>query len=125
MYWKIDQFGSFLPADDYEVFGFTVRNRTPGLGLPLIAVINQSLDAPNGGALPVTAFLRINGGLKELESGKAIATLELYSAYDQGEVKVNGRNVPLEADSTAPLAYRLNDSQSGASIGSGSLAAPD
>ncbi len=109
LYWKIDQFGSFLPADDYEVFGFTVRNRVPGLGLPLIAVINQSLDAPNGGALPLTAFLRITGGLKELESGKATATLELYSAYDQGEVTVNGRKVPLEADSTVPLAYRLND----------------
>jgi pimeloyl-ACP methyl ester carboxylesterase len=110
LYWKIDQFGSFLPADNYEVFGFTVRNRTPGLGLPLIAVINQSLDAPNGGALPITAFLRIKGGLKELGSGKATATLELYSAYDQGEVTVNSRTVPLETDSTAPLAYRLNDS---------------
>ncbi len=107
--WRLDQFGSFLPADNYEVFGFTVRNRTPGLGLPLIAVINQSLDAPNGGALPVTALLRINGGLKELGSGKATATLELYSAYDQVEVTVNGRTVPLETDSTAPLAYRLND----------------
>jgi len=107
--WKIDQFRSFLPADNYKVFGFTVRNRTPGLGLPLIAVVKQSLDAPNGGALPVTAFLRISGGLKELGSGKATATLELYSAYDDTEVKVNGRTVPLETDSTAPLAYRLND----------------
>lgn len=109
--WKIDQFGSFLPADNYEVFGFTVRNRTPGLGLPLIAVINQSLDAPNGGALPLTAFLRISGGLKELGIGQAIATLELYSAYDQAEVTVSGRTVPLETDSTSPLAYRLNDSK--------------
>lgn len=110
LYWRIEQFGSFLPADDYEVFGFSVRNRTPGLGLPLIAVINQSLDAPNGGALPITAFLRVNGGLKELGSGKAAATLELYSAYDQVEVTINGRTVPLQSDSTAPLAYRLNDS---------------
>jgi pimeloyl-ACP methyl ester carboxylesterase len=109
--WKVDQFSRFLPADNYEVFGFTVRNRTPGLGLPLIAVINQSLEAPNGGALPLTAFLRIDGGLKELGSGKATATLELYSAYDQAEVTVNGRTVPLETDSTAPLAYRLNKSE--------------
>ena len=107
--WKTDQFGKFLPANNYEVFGFTVRNRTPGLGLPLIAVINQSLDAPNGGALPITAFLRVTGGVKELGSGKATATLEFYSAYDDAEVKVNGRTVPLETDSTAPLAYRLND----------------
>lgn len=109
--WSVNQFGSFLPADDYEVFGFTVRNRTPGLGVPLIAVINQSLDAPNGGAIPMTALLRMSGGLKELGSGKATATLEFYSAYDQAEVMVNGRTVPLETDSTAPLAYRLNDSR--------------
>ncbi len=108
--WKIDQFDSFLPADNYEVFGFSVRNRTPGLGLPLIAVIKQGTDSPTGGALPITAFLRINGGLKELGSGKCTANLELYSAYDQAEVTVNGRTVPLETDSTAPLAYRLNDS---------------
>ena len=107
--WKVDQFVSFLPADDYEVFGFTVRNRTPGLGVPLIAVINQSLDKPNGGALPITALLKISGGLRELGSGKAAATLEFYSAYDQAEVTVKGRPVPLETDSTAPLAYRLND----------------
>ena len=108
--WKADDFRSFLPANNYEVSGFTVRNRTSGLGLPLIATLKQSPEAPNSGALPVTAFLRIPGGLKELGSGKATATLELYSAYDSREVQVNGRMVPLETDSTAPLAYRLNDS---------------
>ena len=108
--WKIGQFKSFLPADNYKVFGFTVRNRTPGLGLPLIAVINQSVDAPNGGAIPMTALLRLNGGLKELDSGKATAALEFYG-HDQSEVTINGRRVPLETDSTAPLAYRLNRSE--------------
>jgi pimeloyl-ACP methyl ester carboxylesterase len=109
--WKIDQFSRFLPADNYEVHGFTVRNRNPGMGLPLIAVIKKSEDAPNGGALPITAFLRINGGLAELGDGKATASLELYSAYDQGEVQVDRRTVPLQTDSTAPLAYRLNDAK--------------
>ena len=108
--WKADDFRSFLPANNYEVSGFTVRNRTSGLGLPLIATLKQSPGAPNSGALPVTAFLRIPGGLKDLGSGKATATLEFYSAYDSREVQVNGRMVPLETDSTAPLAYRLNDS---------------
>jgi pimeloyl-ACP methyl ester carboxylesterase len=107
--WNIDQFSRFLPADNYKVHGFTVRNRNPGLGLPLIAVIKQSPDAPNGGALPITAFLKITGGLRELGTGKATATLELYSAYDQAEVTVKGHTVPLQTDSTAPLAYRLND----------------
>ncbi len=108
--WKFDDFESFLPANNYEVYGFMVRNRTSGLGLPLIAVTKQSPEAPNGGALPVTAFLRITGGVAALGSGNASATMELYSAYDRTEVTVNGRTVPLETDSTAPLAYRLNSS---------------
>ena len=107
--WRLDEFDKFLPADAFAVHGFSVRNRTPGLGLPLIGVTKEATDSPNGGALPVTAFLRIEGGIKEFGSGRDSATLELYSAYDDTEVKVNGRSVPLETDSTAPLAYRLND----------------
>ena len=107
--WKLENIEAFLPADSYEIRGLTVRNRTPGLGLPLIALTPKSPEAPNGGALPVTAFLRVPGGVKELGSGTDSATLEFYSAYDDTEVKVNGRSVPLETDSTAPLAYRLDN----------------
>lgn len=109
MNWKIDEFKAFYPADNYEVVGFSVRNRTPGLGVPLVAVTKQSQDAPNGGALPVTAFLRVAGGVKDLGGGKFPVALELYSAYDQAEVTVNNHIVPLETDSTTQLAYRLND----------------
>lgn len=108
--WKYDDFTSFLPADNYEVFGFTVRNRTSGMGLPLIAVLKPSQKAFSGGALPITVFMRITGGLRDLEHGTATATLEFYSAYDDTRITVNNRTVPLETDSTAPLAYRLNDS---------------
>jgi pimeloyl-ACP methyl ester carboxylesterase len=107
--WSLDKFEKFLPADAFLVHGFSVRNRTPGLGLPLIGVTSESKDNAKGGSLPVTAFLRINGGIRKFGSGSDSATLELYSAYDDTEVKVNGRSVPLETDSTAPLAYRLND----------------
>jgi len=107
--WKLDNIESFLPADSFDIHGLTVRNRSPGLGLPLIALTPKSPEAPNGGALPVTAFLRVAGGVKELGSGVESATLEFYSAYDDTEVKVNDRSVPLETDSTAPLAYRLDN----------------
>jgi pimeloyl-ACP methyl ester carboxylesterase len=108
--WKIDDFRSLLPADNFAVFGLTVRNRNSGLGVPLIAVLKQSPDSPTGVTLPVTVFLRITGGLTELGSGKATATLEFYSAFDDTSVQINDRTVPLETDSTAPLAYLLNDS---------------
>jgi len=107
--WELENIESFLPADAFDIRGLTVRNRTPGLGLPLIALTPKSADSPNGGALPVTAFLRVKGGVKDLKNGTDGATLEFYSAYDDTEVKVNGRSVPLETDSTTPLAYRLDN----------------
>lgn len=107
--WKRGDFAAFHPADAYEVYGFTLHNRTPGLGLPIIGVTRNSTAAPNGGAIPLTAFLRIDGGLRELAAGRAQATIELYSSYDDHQVVVNGQAIPLQSDTTAPLAYRLND----------------
>lgn len=97
-------------ADDYEVFGFATHNRSPGLGMPVIGVTRKSREAPNGGSMPITAFLRVEGDLPELSAGRGQASLELYSSYDDHHVTVNGQTVPLQADNSAPLAYRLNDS---------------
>jgi pimeloyl-ACP methyl ester carboxylesterase len=109
--WKLNAFEAFYPANDYDVYGFTVRNRSPGLGLPIIGVTQQSKDAPNGGTLPITAFLRVNGNLRDLKAGHGSAKLEFFSAYDNNEVIVNGQAIPLQSDTTAPLAYRLNDAE--------------
>jgi pimeloyl-ACP methyl ester carboxylesterase len=103
--WKMEDFEKFLPADKYAVRGITVRNRTPGVGLPLIGIKNEM-----GPALPVTAFLRIQGGLAALKSGSASAALELYSALDSSTLNVNNRSIPLETDTTTPLAYKLEGS---------------
>ncbi|MGY6217472.1 esterase/lipase family protein [Methylolobus aquaticus] len=107
--WKTSDFESFLPADAFDVHGFSIRNRTPGMGAPLIGVMKNTEEAPNGGALPLTAFLLLEGGLRDLEAGRAKARLELYSAYDDHAVNFKGKEVPLQSDTTAPLAYRLND----------------
>lgn len=107
--WKLENLDGLLPADAYDVHGFTVRNRTPGLGAPLIALTPKSPETPRGGVLPVTAFLRVPPRVTELGKSTESATLEFYSAYDDTEVQVNGRTVPLETDSTAPLAYRLDN----------------
>ncbi|NTU59966.1 MAG: alpha/beta fold hydrolase, partial [Deltaproteobacteria bacterium] len=107
--WPLESFESFYLADDFSVRGFTLRNRTPGLGVPLVAVQKRPAGAKKGIAVPVTAFLRFlpaerSGGLPSFSG-----TLELHSAYDETEVEVNGRKIPLETDSTAPLAYSLED----------------
>ena len=109
--WKMKAFEDFYPADAFDIYGFTVRNRTPGLGLPIIGVTHKSNEDPYGGSLPITAFLRVNGNLRDLKTGQGSATLELYSAYDTHKVTVNGQDIPLQSDTTAPLAYRLNDTE--------------
>jgi pimeloyl-ACP methyl ester carboxylesterase len=107
---------SFLLADDYSVWGLSIRLRDSGLGLPLAAK-RTGLDPADpmarfqraGTYVPATAFLRIHGGLAGLEQGLA-ATLELHAAYDAAEVSVDGRSVPLETDFSATLALALHRS---------------
>jgi pimeloyl-ACP methyl ester carboxylesterase len=104
--WKMEDFEKFEAADKYAVRGMSVRNRNPGIGLPLIGIKKASKTA-NSQAVPVTAFLRIQGDLASLGAGKATATLELYSTQDTSTVPLNNREPPLETDITTPLAYQL------------------
>ena len=107
--WPLKNFHAFLPADDYVVRGLRVRNRTDGIGLPLMALHKKTPEMLNGPELPITAFLRLSGDISDLDDGSASATLEFYSAYEGTDVSINGMNVPLETDSTTPLAYSLED----------------
>lgn len=109
--WRLDDIEGLFPSDAYKIHGFTVRNRTPGLGLPLIGLTRKTTESPNGGVLPITAFLRLPTGIKEYQKNDTTALLELYTAYDSPELQVNGSPVPLETDLTTPLAFRLNDSE--------------
>jgi pimeloyl-ACP methyl ester carboxylesterase len=108
--YKLDDITGFFPSDAYDIRGFTVRNRTPGLGLPLIGQTRKTDESPQGGVLPITAFLRLPKGIKDYHKTGTTASLELYSAYDSAEVQVHEQPVPLETDSTAPLAFRLHGS---------------
>ena len=104
--WKIEEFEKFLPADRYAVRGVSVRNRVAGIGLPMIAIREES-----GQAVPATAILRVEGDLAALNANAERATLELYSTKDTGTVQSkDGIAVPLESDLTAPLAYRMEGS---------------
>ena len=111
--WKLEEFEKFLPADQYAVRGVSVRNRTSGVGLPLIAVRkNADKRASGGQPAAVTAILRIQGGVAALSDGKARAALELYSTLDSSTVNMNdGIAIPLESDLTTPMAYMLEGSE--------------
>jgi len=108
--WDYANFEGLFPADSYAVRGMAVRNRSAGLGMPLVGLTRKSSESPNGGALPISAFLRMSGSLKDYHQGKSQAFLELYSALDDAKTKVNDKSVPLETDITTPLAYKLNES---------------
>jgi len=97
-------------ADEFIVRGLTVRNRNSGLGAPLIAVSHPQGEFQEQRRVPVTVFLRLDGDLRAWSAGTLKASLELYSGFETRQVEVNGRPVPLQTDTTAPIAHGLNNS---------------
>ena len=108
--WPLTDFKEFLIAGQFSMRGLAVRNGQPGLGAPLIAVTKPSHEISLSRSFPATVFLRINGGLKELSQGTSHASLELYAAFEAASVRVGTNAVPLETDTTTPIAYSLNQS---------------
>jgi len=100
----------FLLTDEFRVRGFSVRNRVGGIGAPLIAVgkVDESLRLQR--SLPATIFLRLQGSVRDLATGRTAGILELHSTIDEPSVTVGSVTVPLEADLTAHRAYTLNQS---------------
>ena len=108
--WNLDLIKRFYSADEFVVRGLSTRNRNSGLGAPLIAVTDKFGKFKESVSAPATVFLRVDGDVRDWSAGKLTATLELYSAFDTTHVEVNGRQVPLQTDTTAPIAQRLNGS---------------
>lgn len=108
--WSLDLIKAFYSSDEFVVRGLSTRNRDPGLGAPLIAVTKKVGKFQQGLSAPATVFLRVSGNVRDWSVGKLHATLELYSAFDATRVEVNDEPVPLQTDTTAPIAWALNDS---------------
>jgi len=108
--WSLDLIKAFYSADEFDVRGLSTRNRDSGLGAPLIAVTDKFGRFQEPARAPATVFLRVSGGVRDWSAGKLTATLELYSAFDTTHVDVNGKQVPLQTDTTAPIAQGLNGS---------------
>jgi pimeloyl-ACP methyl ester carboxylesterase len=116
--WRPDDFKRFEFVSDYKVNGLKNLYLTHGLGVPLIAVRGsypgEPAEAnyyPPGLSFPVTAFLR---PLSKIDprtgqiSARNQCVLELYDPLSTEETVVAGQRVPLESDSTTPLAYFLS-----------------
>jgi pimeloyl-ACP methyl ester carboxylesterase len=116
--WGERQLVDFIPAAELEVRGLTERYRRAGLGVPLAAA-TKPLDPskePNDfigphARVPVTAFLRIAEPLRQIAAGSVRADLQVLDALVTETVRIDDRDVPLEVEPTAALAYQLSQSR--------------
>ena len=106
----------FVSVADLEVRGFRNRYEKPGIGAPLSARVERaSTDAaahriPAAAKVPVTAFVRFDHPRLGLSSGTLKGTIEVYDVDEVPAVQINGYSMPLEAEPSVTLAYRLEGS---------------
>jgi pimeloyl-ACP methyl ester carboxylesterase len=109
--WPLENFQQFLLGDQFLVRGLSVRNRQAGIGAPLVAVPAKPLGLTTIRTMTgATAFLRLEGGLKEISASGCKGELELYSAFGDATVQIGRETVPLETDFSVHMAYGLNQS---------------
>lgn len=109
------QLTQFVSLADMEVRGLRNRYREPGIGAALSARVKpiQGDNAnpwrwlPATAKVPVTAFVRFDDPRRGMSAGKITGTVEIYDPDKVSLVRIGSYTVPLESDSTAALAYRL------------------
>ncbi|MDR4461674.1 MAG: hypothetical protein MRJ67_14345 [Nitrospirales bacterium] len=113
--WENRKLTNFIPVAELEVRGLHNRYRQAGIGVPL-AADQIPLGQEEGlqiakGKMPVTAFMRLSNLMEQLKTGTIQGDWEVYNAYDQKTVSIQGKDVPLEIEFTSSLAASLADSQ--------------
>lgn len=113
-----DEIADFRLAYEYSVSGLDVTYAVPGLGVPLIVERNptpRDESRPEERYLPrirqtlaATFFLRIATEPVTGPSGRMAyaARLEIHDPMRTSLIDVDGTTVPLESDTTTPLAYQ-------------------
>ena len=115
--WADRDLVDFVPVAELRVRGLRARHRRAGIGAPLAAKAVASYPeqkvadrlGPNA-RTAVTALLRIRDAQSQLGQPVIGASLELYSGATQRTVAIDGRQVPLEGEPTAALAWSLSQS---------------
>jgi pimeloyl-ACP methyl ester carboxylesterase len=115
--WGGYRFSRFIPVGEFGIRGLRNRYRQAGIGAPLAAELAPDESSPDAEAarkripprmkVPVTAFVRLDSPRRSLINGKLEGKLEIYPADGSPLVRVNDRDVPLELQPTAALAYQL------------------
>ena len=116
--WSGYRMARFISLGEYKVRGFLNRYRQAGIGAPLAAELAPLGTGPEAEEarkripprlkVPVTALLRIDDVSTGIATGNVQARIEVYAADAATTVKgEGGRDVPLELEPTAALAYQL------------------
>lgn len=106
-----------VPTGTLEVKGVINQYRTPGLGAAMAARVSASPTAPQGFVvaprlrIPATLLLRIPRPRQQLATSHLNATLTVYNKFDNTNVVLGGRQVPLAYDETAAAAISLAETK--------------
>ena len=112
--WGDQALSDFTPADELAIQGLAIRYRRPGIGASLAAdatphELSVGFQVEPHVKVPVTTLLRIEGSGRDLAAGQLRGTIEVYPAFEPGEVRIGEQLVPLDADTTTAFAFSLSD----------------
>ena len=115
--WSGYRMTRFVSVGEFKVRGLLNRYRQDGLGAPLAAELQPAGEGPEAEEarkripprlkVPVTALLRIEDVSAGIATGNLRGRIEVYAADAATTADIGGRNVPLELEPTAALAYQL------------------
>jgi pimeloyl-ACP methyl ester carboxylesterase len=115
--WGTRRLAHMVPVAELEVRGLRNRYRQSGIGAPLAADARplEQADAdgdflPEEVKVPLNALLRIEHPRRQIRSESVSGDVELRIGFDEDTVEIEGREVPLELEGTAHLAYMLAES---------------
>jgi pimeloyl-ACP methyl ester carboxylesterase len=114
--WSGHRMRDFVAAADLRVTGLRNRYRRSGIGAPLSAQLEPESGPPlperffPGLRVPATVFLRFEDPRGSLKSGHLSGRAEIYTPDESITVMVDGREVPVEFETTSALAGTLAES---------------
>jgi len=102
----------FTPADEFDVGGKYVSERTTraGIGAPIVAVEREESKSARGKAAPSRIYRTVTA-VAQFQGRRCV--LEFYDPLDSETASFDSRTVPLAADFTVPLAVMLQETDPG------------
>jgi pimeloyl-ACP methyl ester carboxylesterase len=112
--WDPAIFDYLYNSYEIRVTGFVNEYTTKGLGTPLVGIVEKPAQNPHFGrfypirlaAYPVSAVLLFEP-IQNTETPSRNIHLVFYDSLETDSIKIQNRNVPLEADFTTPLGLQL------------------